>query len=319
MKFCVTDSSTISVSSVKCFVVYGGETITEETKALFSVPIYTWEEFMVLGEHISESELDEREQAITPGHCATLIYTSGTTGPPKACMLSHDNITWTLQAFVDQVLPNPSHEDRIISYLPLSHIAAQLIDIHYSLTSGSCVYFAKRDALSGSLVNTLKVVRPTYFFGVPRVWEKMQEKMVHMSRGITGIKHMIASWAKRKGKERCTRAQYGEDGGEPLFFGCANAFLLSKIKVGLGLDACKAFLTAAAPISEETLWYFASLNIPIYELFGQSESTSPHCSSKDDAWKIGKCGRPLRGTTTKIDGTTGELCMKGRHVFMGYM
>jgi long-chain-fatty-acid--CoA ligase ACSBG len=79
-----------------------------------------------------------------------------------------------------------SHEDRVVSYLPLSHIAAQLIDIYCMLILGGCTYFAQPDALKGTLTVTLKEVRPTFFFGVPRVWEKIEEKMVQMGRESTG-------------------------------------------------------------------------------------------------------------------------------------
>lgn len=95
--------------------------------------------------------------------------------------------------------------------------------------------------------------------------------------------------------------------------------LLDKIREAIGLDACTGCYTAAAPISHETLWFFAAWNIPVWECFGQSESTGPHTMSSRDQWKVGYCGRPMRGTVTKHDCNTGELIYAGRHVFMGYM
>lgn len=92
-----------------------------------------------------------------------------------------------------------------------------------------------------------------------------------------------------------------------------------QIKEALGFDQCKGCFTAAAPISPETLWYFASLDIQLYEVFGQSECTGPHTVSSANHWKIGYCGRPILGATSKIAADTGELCYKGRHIFMGYM
>jgi long-chain-fatty-acid--CoA ligase ACSBG len=102
-------------------------------------------------------------------------------------------------------------------------------------------------------------------------------------------------------------------------YGCANSIILSKIKQALGLDNTKACFTAAAPIAPETLWYFASLDIPIYEVFGQSECTGPHTVSATNCWKIGTCGRPMPGTFSRLDASNGELQYRGRHVFMGYM
>jgi len=95
--------------------------------------------------------------------------------------------------------------------------------------------------------------------------------------------------------------------------------VLTKIKESLGLDQAKACFTAAAPIAPETLWYFASLDIPVYEVFGQSECTGPHTVSAPGMWKIGYCGRPMLGTETMIVPETKELCYRGRHIMMGYM
>jgi len=279
--------------------------------------LFRSEEFMSLGGGVSDEVLDTRVAGMKPGNCSTLIYTSGTTGPPKAVMISHDNITWITKNVVDIIELNAS--DRLVSYLPLSHIAAQMIDIHAPIICGASVYFAQPDALKGTLSNTLRDVRPTIFFGVPRVWEKIQEKMMQLGRESKGLKKSLVSWAKSMGSEHSRMLQYGNSGGAPCGYGCANSVVLSNIKKAVGLDATRGCFTAAAPISIDTLNYFASLDIPVYEVFGQSECTGPHTLSWTNAWKVGYCGRPLPGTETKIDPVTGELCYRGRHIFMGYM
>jgi long-chain-fatty-acid--CoA ligase ACSBG len=306
-----------SLSHLKAIVVWS-DTFDAKLAEKCGVPVYQWQDFLKLGEKIPNSVLEERQAGIKPGHCASLIYTSGTTGPPKAVMISHDNVTWTVGNVVDRLL-NLSHEDRFVSYLPLSHIAAQLIDIYAPVRSGAQVFFAQPDALKGTLTVTLKEARPTIFFGVPRVWEKIQEKMVQLGRESTGIKKSLATWAKAAGLEHSKRAQFGAGGGAPWGYGCANSLVLSKIKEALGLDKTKGCFTAAAPIAPETLWYFASLGIPVYEVFGQSECTGPHTVSFKNNWRIGYCGRPISGTVTKLNAGNGELCYKGRHIFMGYM
>ena len=135
--------------------------------------------------------LEERKAAQKPGHCCSLIYTSGTTGPPKAVMISHDNACWTSMAFLtnEPAISQPGGEHTIVSYLPLSHIAAQALDIFFPVVGVAgmgagadkafdiCVYFARPDAIRGSLRNTLNVARPTLFFAVPRVWEKFMEAL----------------------------------------------------------------------------------------------------------------------------------------------
>eukprot|EP01006_Ploeotia_vitrea_P029918 TRINITY_DN62381_c0_g1_i1.p1 TRINITY_DN62381_c0_g1~~TRINITY_DN62381_c0_g1_i1.p1 ORF type:complete len:506 (+),score=10.07 TRINITY_DN62381_c0_g1_i1:497-2014(+) len=306
-----------NLPNVKCIVVWG-EPINEALAKLCVKPVYTWEQFLKLGDGVSNSNLEDRERQVKPGNCCTLIYTSGTTGPPKAVMVSHDNIVWVTRALIDSI-PTLNHGEKMVSYLPLSHIAAQIIDIHAPMYLGCSIYFAQPDALKGTLTNTLKDVKPTFLFGVPRVWEKIQEKMSAMGRETTGIKKTISTWAKGLGTDKSTRAQYGNGGGAPCLYGVANAIVFSKIKAALGLDNCKMCFTGAAPISLDTVNYFASLDIPIYEVFGQSECCGPHTFCMPGEWKIGSCGRPVSGTITKIDPVTKELCYKGRHIFMGYM
>lgn len=113
---------------------------------------------------------------VRPGTCCTLVYTSGTTGNPKGVILSHDNYVWTAKRTLDR---NFFQQDvsRMVSYLPLSHVASQMIDIVCSVLVGASLFFADEKALQGTLVQTLQEVRPSMFFGVPRVWEKIEEKL----------------------------------------------------------------------------------------------------------------------------------------------
>ena len=284
---------------LKCVVVWGdAAAIDPALIAQCTVPVYSWSEFLCLGASVSMAVVDARIASVQPGHCASLIYTSGTTGPPKAVMLSNDNITWTCQIFATEYVVDGMLPGRVVSYLPLSHVAAQMIDIHYGYYSGTTVFFAQPDALKGSLSTTLKEVRPTVFFGVPRVWEKVEEKLKEMGQKTTGIKKIMSTWAKKLGFAHCQQAQFGakDENGAPWCYHVARVLVLDKIKEALGLDKCRAYFTAAAPISVDTLQYFASLDIALYELFGQSESTGPHTSSKFGQWKFGYCGRPLPGT-----------------------
>lgn len=302
---------------LKALVVYD-EIPDASLIAKCSVPVYSWADFLNLGSTVADSVVTTRSNELRPGNCSTLIYTSGTTGPPKAVMISHDNVTWTIKMICDNYMDVNSTE-RILSYLPLSHIAAQIIDIHAPIYLGACTYFAQADALKGTLTTSMKDVRPTVFFGVPRVWEKIQEKMVQIGRESTGLKKSLVTWAKSVGKGHTTQMQFGNGGGAPCGYGCANALVLKKIKQVLGLDQAKGCFTAAAPISVDTLNYFASLDLPVYEVFGQSECTGPHTVSFQGRWRIGYCGRPIPGTETMIVPENGELCYRGRHIFMGYM
>lgn len=281
--------------------------------------VYSWASFMMLGNVVSDQSLQERMDYQKPGHCCTLIYTSGTTGNPKAVMLSHDNLTWTASVCV--LMLDFTNNERLVSYLPLSHIAAQMTDLHGPISIGGTVFFAKPDALKGSLVSTLSQVRPTFMMGVPRVWEKIEEKMRSVGAGNTGVKKALGDWAKGVGLQ----GNYNLLEGKPLPWGwnVANTIVFKNIKKALGLDACKIRATGAAPITLATLEYFMSLDMPLFELYGMSESSGPHSVSFPGSVKMGCVGRTMPGVETWIAHpdakTQGEICMRGRHVFMGYM
>ncbi|XP_056140333.1 long-chain-fatty-acid--CoA ligase ACSBG2-like [Lampris incognitus] len=283
--------------------------------------LYTWAEFMKLGEEVLDEQLNAVIDSLRANECCTLIYTSGTTGNPKGVMLSHDNITWTANTagMVTELVPG---EEVVVSYLPLSHVAAQMNDIWVCMRLGGTTYFAEPDALKGSLGTTLKEARPTAFLGVPRVWEKMQEKMKAVGAKASPMKKRVADWAKSIGLQY----NYSAMNGEPVvpwgFMLCDN-LVFKRVRFALGLDRCKACFTGAAPITKDTLEYFMSLNIPLFELYGMSESSGPHTVSWTNAYQIMSCGQVMTGCKTKLDKPdaegNGEICFWGRHVFMGYL
>jgi long-chain-fatty-acid--CoA ligase ACSBG len=235
-------------------------------------------------------------------------------------MLSHDNLTWSARGLCSLVSAENCTEVGI-SYLPLSHIAAQIVDIYGPISCAAAVYFAQPDALKGSLGATLKEVRPTTFLGVPRVWEKMQEAMTAIGKSSGMIKQMIASWAKGVGLESNIAAMNG--GSKSFMFSLADMVVFSKVRAALGLDRCRLMASGAAPMSRETLEFFLSLNIPIMEVYGMSESTAIQAMAVPWCFRIGSVGREFPGVSTVINNPdedgNGEILMDGRHVFMGYL
>ena len=175
---------------------------------------------------------------------------------------------------------------------------------------------------------TLNDVHPNIFFGVPRVWQKIAAKMQAMGRSVSGLKKSIGAWAKGIGAAYSEAKQgFAADGtpmtriaSAPCCYSGASCIALGKIKNALGLDQCRACITAAAPIAKETLQYFASLDIPLYEVYGQSECTGPATlNTPHFGWRIGSVGRVLPGTQMRLDDATEEIQYTGRHIFMGYM
>ncbi|KAF3695497.1 Long-chain-fatty-acid--CoA ligase ACSBG2 [Channa argus] len=300
---------------LKAIVQYKGEL---KQKAPF---LYTWAEFMKLGEEVPDHQLNAVIDSLRANECCTLIYTSGTTGNPKGVMLSHDNLTWT--AHSSATMANITRgEEVVVSYLPLSHVAAQMIDIWIGMRFAGAAYFAEPDALKGSLLTTMKEARPTCFMGVPRVWEKMQEKMKAVGAKGSLMRRTVADWAKSRGLQYNYSIMNGEN-QVPWGFMLANNLVLKKVRAALGLDRCRTCYTGAAPITKDTLEYFMSLNIPLLELYGMSESSGPHTISTNSEYRVTSCGKVLHGCKVKLENPdsegNGEVCLWGRNVFMGYL
>ncbi|XP_076007432.1 long-chain-fatty-acid--CoA ligase ACSBG2-like [Genypterus blacodes] len=288
--------------------------------------LYTWAAFMELAGDEPDDPLDDIISSQKPNECCSLIYTSGTTGQPKGVMLSHDNITWTALSTSRHVNLTEASElqETVVSYLPLSHIAAQMVDIWLMLKVGGNTYFAQPDAIKGSLVNTLREVRPTAILGVPRVWEKMQETIKFVGSKSSAVRQRVITWAKQEGLHtNLTKMSHNGETSPSLTYRLAKKLVYDKVRRALGLDRCTRCFTGAAPITKDTLEFFLSLDIVLYELYGMSENSGPHTISIPGAVKLSSCGKEIPGCKTKVhnpdqDGI-GEICFWGRHVFMGYL
>lgn len=177
-------------TSVKAIIQYGGEDRGQQD-------VIVWDNFMRMGENVSDTVLESARKGIHINQCCTLVYTSGTTGNPKGAMLSHDNVVYDALKIGEKL--SLTRNEVYVSYLPLSHVAGNIVDIHCAYLFTVKVYFADKDALRGSLLNTFQEVRPTRILSVPRVWEKIYEKFQEKAAETTGIAKIISTWAKRQG------------------------------------------------------------------------------------------------------------------------
>lgn len=315
------------------------------------VKCLTWDALLELGEtEGSDADLDALCNATEAGNCCTLVFTSGTTGNPKAVMVSHDNLMFqaycVLYKGVEKVGAEPG-QDRVISYLPLSHVAGMMVDIISPLICTAyrkgftTVHFARPyDLKVGTFGDRLRAVKPTMFLGVPRVWEKIAEKIKAMGASTQGLKKTIATWAKDHSLYFQKNLLVGGSGQKGWGYSLANKLILGKIKAALGLDECKFMFSGAAPMSMETLEYFASLGININEVYGMSESTGATTWSTDACHLWTSIGYEMHGCETKVfregsgksvevplakdfynptEEEQGEVCFRGRHIMMGYL
>lgn len=285
--------------------------IVQMTGVSPSEVVLSWDSFLAKGDTVTDADLDARIAAQSPDDVCTLIYTSGTTGDPKAVMLTHDNLTWTADTLVSQLRFGP--DDVGLSYLPLSHIAEQMLTLHGPMRMGSTVYFGESVE---ALPENLREVRPTYFLGVPRVWEKMQAKMQAAGASAPPLRKKLVVWAKKMGLAGGYAEQRGEP--KPFLYPLAKKLVFDKVRERLGMDRLRVAVTGAAPISKDTLEFFLSLGLPLLEVYGMSECTGPASFSAPDAYRTGKAGRIVPGTELKI-AEDGEICYRGRHVFKGYL
>ena len=236
-------------------------------------------------------------------------------------MLNHDNLTFVARTGCEfEGMQNA--QEIVISYLPLSHIAAQIVDIYAVLTIAGTIYFAEKDALKGSLPKTLRQVRPTRFLGVPRVFEKMHEKMLEIGSNQGFLMRAVGSWAKGVTLQHHLDRMAGKPSNS-LQYQLAKKFVISRVKQAMGFDRCLTFSSGAAPMNIETKKYFLSLDMPIIDIFGMSESSGGHSFSTPDAPSFDTIGKGLPGVLTKIKNPDanghGELLLKGRHIMMGYV
>lgn len=305
------------LSNIRAIIQYKGN--LEEDKKDYEY-VFSWNDFYVSirGLSFHWEKMDDIMKNVQPGQCSTLIYTSGTTGNPKGVMLSHDNIIWTTQMLLSTIDIKPDNVEKIVSYLPLSHVAAQMLDIYMPLVNAGETWFADSDALKGSLVDTLKAAQPTIFLGVPRVWEKIREGMMATSKNNSSIKKKIGSSAKKIGLKKFNNSRKGDE-KSPFGWAIYDKLVFKKVKSAIGLDNCKLYLTGAAPITKEVLEYFASLNILINDIYGMSECSGPMTVSHPGAFRFGSCGQAVPNTLLKVDEITKEICTYGRHIMMGYL
>lgn len=297
------------------------QTVIQYTGHPRSPGVLSWQKVIEIGRAEPDSVLTERLEQQSVNQPCALIYTSGTTGNPKGVMLSADNITWTVRQ-AKLIYNWRFDEESMVSYLPLSHVAGMFIDIFLSIYGGATVHFADKMALQGTLLKTLVEAKPTLFFGVPRVYEKIQEKMMEVAKQNSGLKKSVAEWAKGACTAHHEAVMAGQAGGG-LSYNIAHNTIMKAVKKKLGFENTIGFYSSAAPLSEDVFKYFLSLDMPIEELLGSSETSGPQTASYPGAMRAGMVGKCYPSWEIKIDKPDehgiGEICTRGRNCCIGYL
>jgi long-chain acyl-CoA synthetase len=251
---------------------------------------------------------------IDPAAMAIIVYTSGTTGPPKGAMLSHDNLLAAARngARVFTVSPR----DEVLSYLPLCHIAERLFSVIDAVGHG---YVANFGDAADDLAADLRAVQPTFFLGVPRVWEKLLAGITIRMDDAGRLKRAnYRFWMARGGRIARKRWDGGRLGPlDSLLYGLGWLLLYRSLRQKIGMSRVRVALSGAAPIAPQVLEYFWALGVPVLEGYGMTENTAQATITPTDDVRIGKVGVVVPEAEVQL-AEDGEILTRGPGTFLGY-
>ena len=254
-------------------------------------------------------------RAVEPDDILTLIYTSGTTGPPKGVQISHDNMVSCIRSY-DELIAFP-HGGRIVSYLPMAHIAERNVSHYLPMT---CAFTVTCCPNPREVASYLPEVHPSWFFAVPRIWEKLK---AGLEATLAGLEDEDQKQKIQRALELGLKKVQAEQAGEELpqelrdAYAKADEELFSNFRTMLGLDQLEACNVGAAPTPREVIEFFHVLGIPLAELWGMSETTGAGTCNPPDRIKIGTVGPPAPDCEVTL-AEDGEVLIRGPVVMPGY-
>ncbi len=271
-----------------------------------------WEKIMEMPDADDIQKLERNRDLIQGEHCATIIYTSGTTGKPKGVMLSHRNLVSNVLNSVESFPFEDRPNGRALSFLPLNLIFERMVSYIYVYT-GVSIYYAESLETIG---DNLKEVKPTLFTTVPRLLEKVYEKIMSKGTELTGIKKKLFYWAVDLAKDFDVTNKGSL--GYRMQLALANKLIFSKWREALG-GQVEFIVTGGAACQVRLIRIFTAAQIPIYEGYGPTENSpviSVNCHYAGGT-KFGTVGPPIKGQEVRLE-ADGEICVKGPSVMMGY-
>lgn len=273
---------------------------------------YDWNSFLEIGiPNYFQDEILALKNSVKPSDLATIIYTSGTTGTPKGVMLTHENIVFTVLKTAKRI-DLTENNSKIISYLPICHIFERAAS-YYNQFMGFEIYFAES---IDKLGETIKEVKPHYLAVVPRLLEKIFDKIVDKGSQLNGIKKGFFFWALHLAEKY---EPFQKNGVWVDFqLKIARNLIFSKWQEALGGNL-QFMISGSAPLQERLIRIFTAAGITIFEGYGLTESSPAGTlnEQKNNGFKIGTVGKPLEGVELKI-AEDGEILIKGKNIMLGY-
>ena len=280
--------------------------------------VLTWDQLVARGREALAADraaFEELRGKVLPEDAATLLYTSGTTGPPKGVLLTHQNLLYECNA-LNRMHGLPSGGSSV-SYLPLAHIAERVLSIYGPLTLRSHVWFCPDPAQA---VEYVREARPTLFFGVPRVWEKVRAGInAKLAAEENERKRKLTQSAVATGLEVVRRRQRGQAVplGMRVRHAALDALVLAKIRKAIGLDRCTYASSAASPLAVDVAEFFAAIGLPLVEVYGMTETSAVVTANPPGRIKIGTVGPAIAGIELRL-ADDGEVLVRGPVNTPGY-
>jgi len=260
-------------------------------------------------------EWERRVALRKPEDLAILVYTSGTTGKPKGAMISHENIVLTCEAY-QQAFPQGEHDERM-AFLPLCHIAERVGGEYHAIYSGAVVNFVENPE---TVPENVREIAPTIFTAVPRIWEKFYSSILIRLKEA-GV---LQQWAYKLAIGIGYRQAKLREERKPVPAGLAFAFWLARVLVlnnvrrAIGVHRARVLITGAAPISPDLVRWYMALGLEMIEVWGQTESCGAVTSNVGGRVKPGSIGPRMSHAEIAVS-PEGELLVRGKTVFMGYL
>jgi len=263
----------------------------------------------------SPGEWERRAECRRAGDLAILVYTSGTTGRPKGAMISHENIVLTCKAYQDS-FPQYEHDERM-AFLPLCHIAERVGGEYHALYAGAVLNFVENP---DTVPENVREISPTVFTAVPRVWEKFYSGVLIRIREAGALQQLAYKVAIGIGYRQAKLREEGKPipPGLALAFWLARVLVLNNVRRVIGVHRARALITGAAPISPDLLRWYMALGLDMAEVWGMTESCGAVTANPAGRAKPGTIGPQMAHAEVKLS-PEGELMVRGKTVFMGYL
>lgn len=243
---------------------------------------------------------------------ALMIYTSGSTGRPKGAMISWANLHAAAPGLIDLLSLQP--QDTSLSYLPLCHVAEQAVTNIGPVYVGSTVSFGES---LRTVQEDLREVAPSFFLGVPRIWEKLHSSIYIKMQETGPLRQTLFDWAMRRCEPLATKPRTQYSLAERLGFGLCYLLVFRALQNYIGLRRCRVAMTGAASLAPEILRFFRTIGIPLIEVYGQTESTGVVTGQRPEKITLGTVGGAVLGTEVRL-GEFDEILIRGGLVFQGY-